>query len=670
MEEVFGTEGDEETGVPGGEEMAGAERETGREGGESWENAAPGERTSEGGGQTAGGRKGRSRVLRRRAATRDQAASRLTTCPQSESEDESFVANEKKPAEADENVAAAELVSEEEAAAFEQVSQATRDTALDEEEPGPNPFRQLRSSPLVDIWAKIPGCVVDWGEVHQCVVPLQFRSERGWSSSTSREGPPPPSTSTKGEERRGRPPPPSTGFPSKEKTTTPDVVSLRHRLSQLISPGVGHTVLFTRNALPVSPPPPCPTATMPGATLAPSPASPKPATLFDTSYRRVLRFSGRDREMLADHFLTTRLSKLRVGDAAFCCVVDSRASVLDLAFVLKSPDEIVLLTEGADFLQLRNYLADYVAYSRQSGLECAMSSEWLGAEGSVELCGAGAAEALAGGFAGGFAELSGWDCGEDLIKQGAETTEAGAVDEPFNTRHNNWRIAAPAGFGHSSEDSARNPGLEALRDPDFWRNLPKNGCVKLVADGNEDFLFVLKNSFTGEPGFILFGSMLKKQIWRMLMAGGQTTQDALRGDPYQLLLGGYSAYEVLRLEAGHPAPGQDVKPGMWSPVRNSLASTIDGSKLRLHTLFGCRNAVGGVFLANEFGLGGGWWRPMNFSQVTTFQVSHLVQALATQRLDKMGNLACGPLCEIRWRPARNSLASPVLEIEAAHAVRL
>jgi len=51
-------------------------------------------------------------------------------------------------------------------------------------------------------------------------------------------------------------------------------------------------------------------------------------------------------------------------------------------------------------------------------------------------------------------------------------------------------------------------------------------------------------------------------------------------------LAGTHCMDILRMEGGHPRGGMDISPGLWSPVRTSLAWTIDQSKLRNHLIFG------------------------------------------------------------------------------------
>ncbi|KAF4734746.1 hypothetical protein FOZ63_011404, partial [Perkinsus olseni] len=54
---------------------------------------------------------------------------------------------------------------------------------------------------------------------------------------------------------------------------------------------------------------------------------------------------------------------------------------------------------------------------------------------------------------------------------------------------------------------------------------------------------------------------------------------------HDVLPAGILAVDMLRNEAGLPRPGVDVTP-LTSPIRASLAWTIDQYKLRLHTMFG------------------------------------------------------------------------------------
>jgi len=78
---------------------------------------------------------------------------------------------------------------------------------------------------------------------------------------------------------------------------------------------------------------------------------------------------------MGDHFLTCSLRKMWKGDAQYSCILDTQGYVLDTCFVLKTDDTLLLLTEGASGVQLMNYLGDYCAFARQSGLDVYLRPE-------------------------------------------------------------------------------------------------------------------------------------------------------------------------------------------------------------------------------------------------------------------------------------------------------
>jgi len=99
------------------------------------------------------------------------------------------------------------------------------------------------------------------------------------------------------------------------------------------------------------------------------------AVLTDTSYRNLLVLEGDDREVAGDHFLTCNLRRMKRGDVQYACILDSKGFVLDTALVLKTHDQILIVTEGADGVQLQNYIGEYISYARQTGMEVTIRPE-------------------------------------------------------------------------------------------------------------------------------------------------------------------------------------------------------------------------------------------------------------------------------------------------------
>ena len=56
-----------------------------------------------------------------------------------------------------------------------------------------------------------------------------------------------------------------------------------------------------------------------------------------------------------------------VGDAQYASVLDSRGLILDLCYVLKTKESLMLLLEGADFEQTFEYISGYATHSLRQG---------------------------------------------------------------------------------------------------------------------------------------------------------------------------------------------------------------------------------------------------------------------------------------------------------------
>eukprot|EP00397_Hematodinium_sp_SG-2012_P025631 GEMP01026790.1.p1 GENE.GEMP01026790.1~~GEMP01026790.1.p1 ORF type:complete len:344 (+),score=79.97 GEMP01026790.1:844-1875(+) len=203
---------------------------------------------------------------------------------------------------------------------------------------------------------------------------------------------------------------------------------------------------------------------------------------------------------------------MRAGDAQYACILDTKGFVLDTCFVLKSEDRILLLTEGAHGVQLMNYLGDYIAFARQSGLDVVIRPEDTTV---LELSGPNAAAVLS-----------------------PETAAAWPFPEEWKTK------------------------------------MPQMSFLRLDSDGGFGGSIVMRSNLAGvSDGFIYICTAPR----------AREVADALL---QKVLPVGAYCMDILRLEGGHPRTAVDISPGVWSPVRASLAWTIDRAKLQSHLIFG------------------------------------------------------------------------------------
>lgn len=292
---------------------------------------------------------------------------------------------------------------------------------------------------------------------------------------------------------------------------------------------------------------------------------------------------------------------------------------------------VLILVEGADFLQLYNYLANYVSHARQSSnLDVAISggSTYLltdesdaGADSveqskgdpnaisaSVEVVGPNYARKLAHTFQQLFGALTVGDANESVGDASESVNESVSGATPFSSVRSLHHANADA---VDQKKKMFHPAY--LRSPSFFRDMPQHSCLPLVcARGADRYLLVLlKASLTGERGVVVFGhdsivreftecamyqlsdekahasSHIVSDISAEVSTVRNSSSDAFSAsNSVATVLGAFQSYDILRLEAGHPRVGQDIKPGLWSPIRCSLSWILDQSKLRSHTLFG------------------------------------------------------------------------------------
>ncbi|KYK63144.1 glycine cleavage T-protein (aminomethyl transferase) domain-containing protein [Toxoplasma gondii TgCatPRC2] len=98
------------------------------------------------------------------------------------------------------------------------------------------------------------------------------------------------------------------------------------------------------------------------------------AAVFDVSFRRVWHFRGRDRLSVLDMLLSCDLERgMRVGDAQYAVLLDSRGLVLDDCFVAKLSSRVEVWLSGAAPSHCFDYVAQFINYCRQTGLDVSLT---------------------------------------------------------------------------------------------------------------------------------------------------------------------------------------------------------------------------------------------------------------------------------------------------------
>ena len=77
-----------------------------------------------------------------------------------------------------------------------------------------------------------------------------------------------------------------------------------------------------------------------------------------------------------DHFVTAAIAPLKPGDSTVTCIVDTKGYILTTAVVTRSDDSgFSIIMDGNNRESVYRYLAQYVVYSRQSGMDVAIRPE-------------------------------------------------------------------------------------------------------------------------------------------------------------------------------------------------------------------------------------------------------------------------------------------------------
>ena len=94
------------------------------------------------------------------------------------------------------------------------------------------------------------------------------------------------------------------------------------------------------------------------------------STIFDVSYKRLISIRGSDSILAMDHFLSAPIHLLHIGDAMEACVLDTKGYVMSTCLVSRlSDDSYSIILDGTNTDAVFRYMAQYIVYSRQSGLD-------------------------------------------------------------------------------------------------------------------------------------------------------------------------------------------------------------------------------------------------------------------------------------------------------------
>jgi glycine cleavage system aminomethyltransferase T len=264
------------------------------------------------------------------------------------------------------------------------------------------------------------------------------------------------------------------------------------------------------------------------STLNEHTAAKRTVAVFDHSYQQSFTVSGEDCLFVMDHFITAPLRCLNIGDSVNTCVVDSKGYVIALALVsrTKETEFEILLDEYKE--SVFRYLAQYVVYSRQSGMEVSLKPQ----PSSVILC------------------LTGPESPGALLHAlsvlKVSTLSLGTEGDVF-------------------------PNMK------FLGAIPPMTSVSGWTDDSDEPEVVIRRTAGNEiPQFSIS------------IKSPESVEPFLRSlvNDTRVVCAGAYAWDILRMERGLPRPEIDIPSSNCSPVKASLTSLVDQRKIRESVLFG------------------------------------------------------------------------------------
>uniref|UniRef100_A0A0G4HHQ5 Aminomethyltransferase folate-binding domain-containing protein n=1 Tax=Chromera velia CCMP2878 TaxID=1169474 RepID=A0A0G4HHQ5_9ALVE len=323
------------------------------------------------------------------------------------------------------------------------------------------------------------------------------------------------------------------------------------------------------------------------------------AAVTDESFRFALRLEGRDSLLVGDHFLTCPLKKMEVGDVQYACVLDSKGLILDDAFVKKGRERVEILVSGHNRRAIFEYLADYVSFCRQTGLEVLLRPSPL--TSCFSLQGPQASRVLvdvlgqAGGKEGDHDDDEESRCEVGSLFFDSEGTPVGAAElagllDSLPYMHSvglKFRWVPGGGKGEARGavlDLSGFPAAALSVDGEEKEKLQIPLRVPPLTQSEE--VEVWRVGVTGEDGFVFLsgGGALGSQIDEGRAQGPAALASRLLAHPLVKPSGVY-CLDILRMEAGLCRAGVDVTE-RTTPVAASLLWLLDQEKMRRHELFG------------------------------------------------------------------------------------
>ncbi|KAL8424953.1 hypothetical protein Efla_007255 [Eimeria flavescens] len=311
-----------------------------------------------------------------------------------------------------------------------------------------------------------------------------------------------------------------------------------------------------------------------GRTLAAYFAARRSCCLFDVSFRRVWEIEGRDRLAFADLIVSCDLQRqMKIGDAQPALLLDSKGLILDDCLVAKAEKSIQIWTSGHATSHVFEYLTEFANYCRNSGMRLSFhpskKTAVLSLQGPLAM--------------------------RRFAQQLQPLTEPSFKEEPLFKRHFiSVSLRDAKGAPLTTQQMACLPFMSAwtveiaaLGFRVYWgfvvcsqETLYSVSCMRVGMTGEDGIEFAAEAS-----GALI----LAKWVLGFPPAAAAASAAAAAASCPSVetvsapLLGCFAAFEMLRVEAGLPLMGVDVRSSHTAP-QAALARLVSLYKVRQQIL--------------------------------------------------------------------------------------
>ncbi|CXJ03557.1 aminomethyltransferase, putative [Plasmodium berghei] len=338
-------------------------------------------------------------------------------------------------------------------------------------------------------------------------------------------------------------------------------------------------------------------------------------SLFDKSYQLIIKLYGNDCFYICNQFISNDLNDMNKNDVCYTCILDNKSYILDIGYVLKGDNEIVLITSGFYKKGVYEFLSDYILFCKDSGMdiniEADMNKRVLSIQGPISN--------IVFNDVMEYFDLHNQEESKLYLKNVMNDINIYANESVEN---NSQRLGISDTDSDNIANNSENNCIHGLyfnrkgNESNFF-NIPymsfeKINIVKEIKKNNNIF-----NSRENSTNMITEKCENKDELNKyeiLCIRIGDTGEDGYEfvvdnniSDKFVKLflnhknvkLAGAYALDILRMEAGFPLYGVDIFKNT-TPITASLAWTLKYKKIKERSVFGYENILKEYSMKSKF----------------------------------------------------------------------